>query len=151
MCALCLCVVLLVSSDAAWLLFFVLPGLSNCWVVSTNREKSPPHRHVPERGKYLGNSSRRSHPQPSLPQRIPSQSVAVLETTVTTWDTHTPGVWWEFQPGGSRQWRVQVKQGHLEVRYRWITNTRNWTCGEDENNKAAKTHFSLKKMVTLYD
>lgn len=94
-------------------------GLTNWLVVTTNRQQSPHHRLVPQRGKHHSHAIGRSHPYPTLPQRLPPQSAVVMETAVTTWEPHTPGVWRALRPGGSWEWSVQVKQWYSERCIRW--------------------------------
>lgn len=94
-------------------------GLTNWLVVTTNRQQSPHHRLVPQRGKHHSNAIGWSRPQPTLPQRLPPQSAVVMETAVTTREPHTPGVWRALRPGGSREWSVQVKQWYSERCIRW--------------------------------
>lgn len=84
-------------------------GLTNWLVVTTNTQQSPHHRLVLQRGKHHGNGSRWSHPQPTLPQRLPSQPTVVMETAVAAREPHSPGVWRTLRPGGGWEWSVQVK------------------------------------------
>lgn len=100
---------------------FLWIGQTNWLAVTTNRQQSPHHRLVPERGKHCGNIGGWVHPEPALPQRLSSQPAVVMETAISAREPHTPGVWCAVRSGGAREWGLQVRSWHWVWRHRKVT------------------------------
>ena len=115
LCICCFCTWMCVSVNELLHLCLFTIGLPNWLVVTTNRQQSPHHRLLPQRGKRHGNGGGWSRPQPTLPQRLPPQSAAVMETAVASGEPHTPGVRRALRPGGGWERSVQVKQWDSEI------------------------------------